>query len=104
MTGPNFKTPAIRDRAWLDQVRDFPCLICGFTPCDPAHIRHGLGGGMAMKPGDNLVVPLCNNHHQEQHRVGEVRFWSAAVAEDPALLMRALKSMAQLLYIERKGK
>lgn len=96
----NFKTPAIRDRAWLDTVRGFRCVICGASPCDPAHIRYGLGGGMGLKPPDNLVLPLCHHHHMEQHQVGEAVFWGKALFEDDQLLMKCVKALAQLTYIQ----
>lgn len=69
-----------RNRLHLDFVkRELPCVRCfAPPPSDPAHIRYGGSedkGGVAQKPGDNRVVPLCRRHHDEQHRVGEVTFW-----------------------------
>lgn len=30
---------------------------------------------MALKPGDQWTVPMCYEHHSEQHAVGEHAFW-----------------------------
>lgn len=44
-----------------------PCLVCGFTPVDVAHVRSkGAGGG---EEAWNLM-PLCRMHHREQHSMG----------------------------------
>jgi hypothetical protein len=29
---------------------------------------------MALKPSDRWVISLCRQHHQEQHRLGEISF------------------------------
>lgn len=43
-----------------------PCMVCGRVPCDAAHVKsRGAGGGYR----DNLV-PLCREHHTEQHQIG----------------------------------
>lgn len=43
-----------------------PCLVCGRGPSDAAHVKsRGSGGGYR----DNLV-PLCREHHTEQHQIG----------------------------------
>lgn len=48
-----------------EAVRGMPCLACGLTPSDPAHVRsRGAGGGRFD------IVPLCRAHHQEQHQHG----------------------------------
>lgn len=44
-------------------------------PIEVAHVRLGSGAGVAQKPDDWRTVPLCRDHHAEQHRVGERTFW-----------------------------
>lgn len=39
-----------------------------------AHIRQG-GGGMGLKPGDDMCVPLSWMEHEKQHRIGERKYW-----------------------------
>ena len=91
----------IRDRKYLDFVREQTCIITSLTPCDPAHIRWGLGGGMGLKPDDNRVLPLVHQLHQEQHQVGEVRFWLEQVNKHPEFLMSILIEVAKARYDNR---
>lgn len=44
-----------------------PCVICGGTGVQAAHIRYGQRGGIGLKPGDDHITPLCHFHHAEQH-------------------------------------
>jgi hypothetical protein len=32
-----------------------------------------------VKPGDRYTVPLCTACHANQHRIGELSFWSACI-------------------------
>jgi hypothetical protein len=53
---------------WLDAVRELPCAHCGrHGPSDPAHVRLNGKGGIAYKPPDCYVLPLCRTCHDEQH-------------------------------------
>lgn len=69
------KNHRFEDKAHLKWVKTLPCLICGVSPCDPAHISKGSGSGMGRKADDNRVVPLCREHHIKQGNIGEVSFW-----------------------------
>jgi hypothetical protein len=40
-----------------------------------AHIRKFSNCGIARKPDDDRVLPLCNRCHHRQHSIGEVTFW-----------------------------
>lgn len=64
-------------------IRSLPCCRCGRSPSQAAHVRMGTGGGMGMKPDDRYTVPLCADHHREQHQVGEKAFWGE---DDPVRL------------------
>jgi len=61
-------------REWLKRQ---PCVVCGRTPCDPAHV--GLRG-LGIKCPDREAISLCPGHHRRdgwpdsQHRLGK-RFW-----------------------------
>lgn len=102
------KENLVRDKAYLKHVRGLPCVVTGRMgdDIDPAHIRYGLGGGMGMKPGDDVVLPLSHNEHERQHRFGgEVDFWLSSIGKNPDLLMRALKAYAREIYREyQEGK
>ena len=50
--------------AW---VASLPCLVCGYGPCENAHIK---SGGAGRKADAALVINLCKLHHAEQHHFG----------------------------------
>lgn len=68
-------------RSHLDWIKTLPCVRCGRSPCDPAHVRIGTDGGTGLKPSDRYAVPLCRACHDIQHK-GEVTFW-AELGADP---------------------
>jgi hypothetical protein len=85
-----------KSKRHLDYVRSLPCVICG----DPvhtqaAHVRFADPRaakditGMGTKPSDEWTVPLCNRHHEEQHRGGEREFWRRH-GIDPVFVAMAL--------------
>ena len=94
------KKERIRDAKHLQRIREMECLGCGDTPCDPAHIRAWHEGGMGLKPGDDLVVPLCRACHERQHRHGEKTFWQAVFSVNRELCIDGIKAIARLLYCD----
>jgi len=91
----------IRDRKYLDSLREEPCIITGLTPCEPAHIRWGMGGGMGLKPDDSRTVPLVPQLHRRQHQIGEKRFWLEQANKHPEFLMSILIEVAEGRYVRR---
>lgn len=89
------RQPREEDPAYLAYVRTLPCLVCGRRPCDAAHIRSAAPQygkrhtGMAEKPDDRWTLPLCRQHHAEQHSTNELAWW-AAQDIDPFALAAAL--------------
>lgn len=81
----------IRDKNHLAFIRKLPCIVCGKSPCEAAHIRTNSGAGTGIKPGDDRVVPLCTMCHKKQHATSEVKFyypyggWERAVVLAKAL-------------------
>jgi hypothetical protein len=77
------RAPRQRDEAHLAAIRLLPCLVpsCGLEPCEAAHVRMSRPGkpnaGVGAKPDDCHVVPLCRDHHREQHAGSEEAFWAA---------------------------
>lgn len=69
------KIKIIKSRSHLVYVSEQPCTICRRTDVQSAHLRF-TGAGMGMKPCDSFVVPLCIEHHTEQHRMNERMFWT----------------------------
>lgn len=60
--------------------RHCACQGCLNTEIVQAHIRCDLPhdaekGGTGIKSGDRWSIPLCNEHHMEQHRIGERAFY-----------------------------
>ena len=68
------KSNMIRSKVHLKYVSEHPCTICGREDVQAAHIRY-TGSGIGLKPCDSFVVPLCIEHHQEQHTMNEKMFW-----------------------------
>jgi hypothetical protein len=89
------RQPRIKDEGHRKRVGRLSCCICGRSPCEAAHIRFSgeTGGkqnpGMGRKPDDSLVVPLCREHHSEQHKIGERKFWEK-YGIDPHVVARYL--------------
>lgn len=55
----------------LEFTKKRPCIVCSLSPCDPCHIRSvGSGGG----DDPENIVPMCRQHHTEQHKIGWIRF------------------------------
>ena len=51
-------------------VRTFPCLCCGNSQSEAAHFPFSKGAGGS----DRHLIPLCYEHHQEQHTAGRDTF------------------------------
>lgn len=92
----NQRQPRVEDEAWLAEVRKMPCLVCGYPRSDPAHLRSAARQygkrqcGMAEKPDDKWVLPLCRTHHDEQHRRNELQWWASKGIADPFAIAMAL--------------
>lgn len=56
----------------LKFIRSLRCLVCEKRPVDVCHIKsRGSGGTDEMY---NLM-PLCRDHHIEQHKIGIITFF-----------------------------
>ena len=70
----------IRSPSFLAYVRRHNCTIVEIDPTgcggeiEAAHVRKGTDGGVGMKPSDCYALPLCREHHAEQHMIGEPAF------------------------------
>lgn len=92
------KSQPIRDRKYLDWVRTQPCLVTGRADVEPAHLRLLGEGGVGMKPGDNLVLPLHYEIHRRQSSEGEGAVWIWCANEYPEFLFRLLQNEAKRRY------
>lgn len=73
---------AYGSRERVEFIRYLPCVVCGHTPCQNAHIQ---GGGASRKADATTVIPLCALHHGEQHIVGTDTFARRYNLDLPAL-------------------
>lgn len=76
------RRPRVRSEKHLAWLRRLPCLVCTATPpTQAAHIRYADASwdkracGIGEKPDDRWAVPLCTDHHREQHAGNERSFW-----------------------------
>ena len=61
---------------FVEFVKTYSCSICGTSPVD-AHHLDTVGMGRNRKNDcieDYSCVPLCREHHQEWHQVGDTEF------------------------------
>jgi hypothetical protein len=97
------RRPRTKDNGHLDFIRGLPCCICGDnTSTEAAHIRMGDPSiakpitGIAIKPDDKFVLPLCGKHHRKQHEMNEWQFWlqEKAGQVDPVKVALALYAVS----------
>lgn len=91
------RQPREKDGKYLAWIRTQPCCICGDnTTVEAAHLRASKPGigkddfGWG-RPDDKWCLPLCGNHHREQHRMNEMGFWEK-YGIDPFLLAMTMRS------------
>lgn len=89
------RRPRERDKGHLAYLHDLVCAICGKRPVEAAHLRSPAprygkkATGMQEKPSDKWSLPLCREHHAEQHNGNELEFWER-YRIDPFLVATAL--------------
>ena len=63
-------------------IRALPCCVCGAgNLTEAAHISHGGNKGVALKTGDDRIVPLCFWCHRRQHQRPEIEFWEGRIEQ-----------------------
>ncbi len=83
--------------AYLAYIRSLPCVVCSSPFTEAAHLRMScrLAGkrevGMGEKPDDRWTLPLCSQHHREQHTMNESAFWINRGLRWPTFLSLALQ-------------
>ena len=72
------EAPQLRSDPHLKFIRGFECSVSHSGGCsgriEAAHVRTNTDGGMGVKPSDCYCLPLCSEHHREQHDIGERAF------------------------------
>jgi hypothetical protein len=51
------KSPRVEAPAYLDEIRELPCVVCGSRPVEAAHIR------MAIRWAGKRDKILCGSQH-----------------------------------------
>jgi hypothetical protein len=91
------RQPRIKSKKYLEWLRTQDCCICGDnTSVEAAHIRTAnIGMGKDDfgwgRPDDKWCVPLCGEHHREQHTMNEMAFWEKH-GKDPFLIAMTLRA------------
>ena len=77
-----FRDERFRSKAYLDIVRQQPCLICRHIGCDPHHLQYVEPKG-TFKASDRYAVPLCRKHHERLHQslCSEKTWWTLQVVD-----------------------
>ena len=65
---PDWKTKTPRSKKYKQYIEGLECLVCGRSPVIACHTPLPGEGGTGIKVSDFRMIPLCNPHHQEQHR------------------------------------
>ncbi len=95
----------LRSRAYLEFVRQHPCVFCPASGEGIHAHHHGRrrgGGGMGIKPCDLFTVPLCHLHHGELHKRGAVEPFSRAetqAAIDSAMILLLRSALIEKLEL-----
>ena len=96
----------VRDRKYLDHLRNGPCIVTGSSGsspvCEPAHLRLLGSGGTGVKPGDDRALPLHHKLHQLEQRLGPRAFWRKMMEDYPDLIWRLLIEVAESRYEKYK--
>ena len=80
------RDPRQKINAHLAFIRSLPCIVCRerTETEEAAHVRMRdpeiakQGPGHSSKSHDFYTVPLCGQHHRDQHAMGEREFWDEA--------------------------
>jgi hypothetical protein len=97
--GEGQRQPRVTDNAHLAFIRRLPCVACGASPCDAAHVRFGdaargkINAGMQRKPDDSWTLPLDRRCHERQHSGNERAFYEA-LGIDALALCEALYAVS----------
>jgi len=65
------------NKEFIAFIKEFSCSVCGFSPVDAHHMDTvGMGGNRkSYCMEDFSCVPLCRQHHQEWHQIGDKDFY-----------------------------
>lgn len=66
------------NKQFIEFVKIFGCGVCNLSPVDAHHLDTiGMGGNRKRDCMEDFsCVPLCREHHQEWHRIGDTSFYN----------------------------
>ena len=95
----------------LDFTRDQICAIdineCQYSEngrSEPHHVRTLGECGVATKPHDTIVAPLCMCHHLEAERLGDERFWKKYNVDPARVVIENLTAFIKFKYQKKRKK
>ena len=95
------RRPRQHDEKYLRFIRSLPCVVCkDDTTTEAAHIRFSdasigkFNAGVGAKPDDKFALPLCGDHHRQQHLIGDERTWWRCVDMDPIEISKQLYAVS----------
>ena len=64
------------NKEFIKLVKTFGCSVCGASPVDAHHMDTiGMGGNRKNDCEEDFsCVPLCREHHQQWHQLGDIDF------------------------------
>lgn len=88
-----------RDEEWKEYVRTLACCVCDIRRQVEAHHIRDVGfGGMALRPPDWVIAPLCLRCHRRQEHA------RLTAEEMKQLYKTALQLVVQYLVREKSAK
>lgn len=94
------RAPRQKIDSHLAYLRELPCIVCGNDiETQAAHLRFSdarvakFNAGVGQKADDFFCLPLCGQHHNEQHAMGDERKFWKRVGIDPILYALRLWSV-----------
>ena len=93
------KEPRYKDRAYLNWLREQPCVFTGSEQCEPCH---GKPLGKGMKGHDFHAATMDFNLHREQTDQSWDTFLRVNLARYPWLLYRAWECMWLVTFLHKK--
>jgi hypothetical protein len=94
-----------RSKSYLEFVRGQVCVApaCMYRADHAHHFAKRLGGGgVACKPHDTFVVPMCARHHYEVHQTGMLGSYFDTADQTEAFFFRSALQLVTR-YLERSA-
>lgn len=94
------RMPRVEDEKHRRFIAGLRCVICGREDTQAAHVNFAdlsiakPSRGIGQKSDDCFVLPLCVEHHAQQHAHGNERHWWEMAGVDPVKIALRLYSVS----------